>query len=409
MPNKKKSKSKQQPARQKAPKAKQRTKTKPQSSIGARVGSHVGDMIEQGARGLFRRITGIGDYKVARNTILSAGDPPVLNNGIRSNVIRHREFITDLTGSTAFAATTYAINPGNPTLFPWLAAIAQSYEQYVFHGIVFEFKSTSASALNNTNTALGTVIMATEYNVLGTPFTSKLSMENHEFTTSTRPSENMMHPIECDVTQTPTRVFYNRPNISLTNNDLRFVDMGNFCVATVGMQAASVIGEIWCTYEVELLKPALLPSVSFTNLSAMWSFLAVSTTTVFGTGTPTVNKYGSAILWESAMTFGTTTLTLNNIAVWPIGSKWTLIYSINGATATVVFTALTYANASNASIFDNGAANSSLLTSIGGGGNDAFGCMLSSFTVTSSPITITWNGGTYPASNSASLALIRWS
>ena len=40
------------------------------------------------------------------------------------------------------------------------------------------------------------------------------------------------------------------------NADARLYDLGTFSIATVGMQADSgVAGELWCTFEVELLKP----------------------------------------------------------------------------------------------------------------------------------------------------------
>jgi len=119
---------------------------------------------------------------------------------------------------------------------------------------VYEFKSTSADALNSTNTALGAVIMSTEYDLAKSPFTTKMQMENYEFTSSCKPSCSMLHPIECDPAQTPIPTQYVR-NSNSTVYDKRLTDLGLFQIATYGMQAAAVIGELWVTYEIELLKP----------------------------------------------------------------------------------------------------------------------------------------------------------
>lgn len=54
----------------------------------------------------------------------------------------------------------------------------------------------SADALNSVNTALGQVIMATDYNAANPPFGQKSEMENYEFGQSCKPSESQIHPIE---------------------------------------------------------------------------------------------------------------------------------------------------------------------------------------------------------------------
>jgi len=238
----------------------------PNQSMGAKIGSQVGDFLQKGATALFKSVTGFGDYKVKSNTLLSGASPAVFRGGDRSTVVRHREYVQDITGSTAFSSTSFAVNPGNPTLFPWLAAIAQSYEQYKIHGLIFEYKSTSTDSINSVITALGTVIMATDYNVLNPNFTTKIAMENFEFATSSKPSETMLHPLECDPSQTPTNEYFIAPAGS--GGDMRFVNMANFQLATVGMQAVGVIGELWCSFEIELIKPRLSSAVPFGSVFA---------------------------------------------------------------------------------------------------------------------------------------------
>jgi len=396
--------------RPRAPKTRTRSKPKPKETIGVgrSIGSHVGDLIEQGARSLFKTITGIGDYHVESNTLLSGASPPVLRNSGRTNIIRHREYIQDVVGSSSFSLSSFPINPGSLQTFPWLQAIAQNYEQYVFHGLIFEFKSTSADALNSTNTALGTVIMSTEYNANNYSFANKQEMENHEFSTSCKPSCDMLHPIECSTSQTPTRVFYTRPVENANVADLRFVDMGNFQLATVGMQAVATIGELWCTYEVELLKPALNPVITPNTSAAVWNFINMTTTAIFGSAIPTT-LYGAASAYNPFVSFGTVSATLTNIALFPIGSVWTFAYLMNGTAVQGTVVPWTFTGATQTSILDNGAGNPSTRTNISSGSVDEYVNLMGSFTITGTPVVLNSTSGDFPGSSSGSFCLFRLS
>lgn len=226
------------------------------------IGSKLGGWLGGKAGNFLSSLFGFGEYKVNRNSLMTKGgptapnDPPIVSNTTGGTRIQHREYIQDITGSTSFNILTFPVQPGIATTFPWLSSVAGAFEEYILHGILFEFKSTSADALNSTNTALGTVIMATEYNPLHGAFTSKRDMENYVYSTSSPPSVSALHPIECARDVTVLSELFVR-NVPMTGADLRFSDLGLFQIATVGMQAAAVIGELWVTYDIELLKPKL--------------------------------------------------------------------------------------------------------------------------------------------------------
>lgn len=181
----------------------------------------------------------------------------------RCTIIAHREFIKDIQGSVGFQNDQFNINASNPAVFPWLSQIARNFEQVVFQGIVFEYKTTCANAIGSTNTALGTVVMATQYDVMSDEFTNKQQMENYEFAQSTSPSASIMHAIECDPKLTHNQGLFYIPkaNDIKNDNDPRMSNIGRFNIATVGMQASAVIGELWVTYKVCLLKPKLTSQV----------------------------------------------------------------------------------------------------------------------------------------------------
>lgn len=142
--------------------------------------------------------------------------------------------------------------------FPWLSQIAMAFTEYKWRGIIFTFKTTSSDLVTSTNPSLGTVIMSTDYNAAEEPFEDKRTMENYEFTTSSKPSLSFVHAIECEKNQTAHPTLYTRDGPPPPNADIRLYDIGSFAIATQGMQATvetATIGELWCSYEIEFLKP----------------------------------------------------------------------------------------------------------------------------------------------------------
>lgn len=211
------------------------------------------------------KIFGSGDYvtstqQVANNTLVNSAQAPQFANSKHAMRIQHREFLGDIYSSATpgqFQIQDYPINPGMQQTFPWLSEVVGSnYQQYRINGMVFEFRSMSADALNSTNTALGSVVMATDYDSTDLRFNSKAQMENTEFGVSCKPSACMIHAIECARSQTSISEQYVRFAAPPANADIRLYDLGRFSIATVGMQAASVnLGELWVSYDITFLKP----------------------------------------------------------------------------------------------------------------------------------------------------------
>lgn len=230
-------------------------------AIGSMIGNEIpisgaGNALGNAASWLSRAF-GFGAYTVKSNTLMSQNIAQFSDNG--SITFAHREFVTDINSSTGFVNQNYLINPGNSTLFPWLSTIATNFEQYEMLGLIFEFKSTSATAVGSVNTGLGTLIMATDYDVLDANYASKRQMEISDFATSSAPCENQIHPVECDPRQNVLRQLFIQTGTTISQypDDARFSALGNFQIATSGMQAVSTIGELWVSYHVRLHKPQL--------------------------------------------------------------------------------------------------------------------------------------------------------
>lgn len=208
------------------------------------------------------KVTGQGDYTVQQNSFCSSPNMvPSFSNGGDDITITHTEYVTDVNSSLNFAYRSWDINPMDRSLFPWLSGIAMNYEMYKFDGLLFQFKSTSADALNSTNTALGTVIMTTQYDLSKAPFSNKMECENYEFCVSTKPSESALHPVECKPSSEPFKWRYvEDPAVvpgTQTGIDANLLNYGRFQLSTVGMQAISNIGELWVTYKVRFTKPRI--------------------------------------------------------------------------------------------------------------------------------------------------------
>ncbi len=363
------------------------------AALGGLLGGPAGATVGGLAGSLVSKVTGMGEYKIEENSLL-AGNVPQFRNGARSVRIAHRDFLGDVTGSTAFAIKSYPLNPGLNLTFPWLAGVAGQFQSYRIRGMIFEFKSTSAQALNNINSALGTVIMATQYNSLLASFSSKLEMENYEFATSCKPSESMLHPVECAQGEAPLECLYIRTGSVPNGQDERFFDFGDFQIATVGMQAASTIGELWVTYDIELYKPRLYPGGTipgqFTRINnGGWdanNTLGVLQTTPKGNLGITITATGAgwdSITWPSSISAG----------------KFSIIVSWKGSAATnIVVPTTTLTNLSLVSDWRNSTATN--LNGPAGGTNNTnsmtmvFEVTVSGYSATGSKVQFT--AGTFP-------------
>lgn len=340
--------------------------SQPPPSIGQQIGSKVGGWIGDGLQQLVKHFTGLGAYSVKENIFLTGRLPEMRNKSDVGNVIRFQEFLGDvITSGTAgaFATNTYLINAANRRTFPWLSQVAQNYEQFCVEGIIFEFRSTSASALNSTNTALGSVIMATQYDVADEDFASKSEMLNYEYSNSCKPSDCMVHMIECAPKQTTVEELYCNWDLNdPSGTDPRLYNLGRFTIATVGFQGTSVnIGELHVTYQIRLLKPKLFASLGSSSLYKVYSTGNVSVNTYSNTnplGLVTLLGFNNTAPIETLELYDNTGIRIervasNNKIVFPPSNArlfWRIEIIWQGAAATPVLPALTYTEMTQTSI-----------------------------------------------------------
>jgi hypothetical protein len=222
-----------------------------------------------------------------RNSLWKTGaQVPAVHSNNETVTFRHREYLGDILGSTAFTTQSFSVNPGLEATFPYLSAIASNFQEFKFRGLIFEFKSTSATALNSTNTALGTVALIAQYRADAIAPTNKVQLLNEMWAVDCKPSEDLILPVECAPKENPLSVQYVRSGNVPSGQDPKFYDLAKVTIATVGMQAAATIGELWVSYDVELYKPVLSIGggldILANNFHA-WSNTSVANATPFGT------------------------------------------------------------------------------------------------------------------------------
>jgi hypothetical protein len=351
---------------------------------GAAVGSSLGARLS--------KAVGFGDYVINSNTLLGSDNVPEVRNTNAGMIVRHREFIGDIAPSIDFQSQTFSINPGISSSFPWLAQIATAFEEYKLRGMIYEFKTMSSDSILSAgaSTALGSVIMATQYNAINPPFIDKKSMENYQFASSTKPSESLMHPIECAHEMTAVDHHYVRstPSLLSTGGDKRLYDIGNFQIATVGMQnTTGTIGELWVTYEIEFLKPKYFNYAledhyflnGITNAAPFGTTSGVLTASLLQTNAigGVLNGTGNAYSWPKTISSG----------------KFMIVHVVSGTAAALVAPTITYQNC----VPINSIAQNTIPSANNTGTSDDVWVYTLTVRITGSDAGITFTGATLPS------------
>jgi len=280
------------------------------------LGGPLGGALGSGLGGLIGKVTGWGDYKVKYNSITKAS--PVVEFGINCIRVRHKEYLGDISSTTNFTTTSYALNPGLSTVFPWLANVAANYQEYVWNGLLVSFVSTSADALNSTNTALGKIGLSTNYDPAAAPFSSFTSILQTEFANYGKPSEHLMHAIECAPKLRPTNVSYVRTGAVPTGADIHMYDLGFTQLSTQGSQAVANVGGLWVTYDVTLCKPVIALPTSTADNFTQTSVVAAQNPIFTGlnlSGRPIGGQFvGNVYTFPAGLNNGTYRVTVVNTA-----------------------------------------------------------------------------------------------
>lgn len=201
----------------------------------------------------------------------------------------HREFVCDVAGSVGFASTIFPINPASTATFKWLSGVAESWNNYLFSNLKFEYIGRCSSSIG------GSVMMAVDFDSSDPRPTNKADLLNYKnavssnaWTTST---------LFCDPKDLHKQVTY----FMGTDDSSRQSYVGNMVLATGGQAGTGVIGELWVSYSVSLQTPKSGGSAPVTTInldldlsSGDPGFTALSV--IGGSGECIVSKYAPSYL-----------------------------------------------------------------------------------------------------------------
>nr|WRQ65035.1 structural protein [Tolivirales sp.] len=246
---------------------------------GSTLGAIIGQPTAGGAMGTslgaaLSKWLGSGDYQVSSNSLVNSlkasGSIPMMHQNGQSIIVRHKEFLGQINGTSEFSVKSYNINPGLSGTFPWLHNIAANYQEYRVRGMIFHYIPTSGNV--STTGQLGSVMMQTSYRATDTPPLDKIELLNEYWATECKPSEPFCHPIECDPKENPFNIQYIRSGSLPANENALMYDLGVTHVATSGCPGTNAIGDLWVTYEIELKKPIIRSSVASNTAWTIASF-----------------------------------------------------------------------------------------------------------------------------------------
>lgn len=188
---------------------------------------------------------------------ITQGNVSVMSRPVTRNlpngdiIIRHREFIFDITSSADFSVARFAaINPGSPNMFPWLSGIANNYESYIFNSLIFRYENSC-----NTVTA-GTVILAIDYDPDDVAPTSKQQVLAYRGSVRSSAWSHSEHrSLREDLSK--RKSYFVRRGALPANAERDTYDVGTLAVCTQGTDGALPIGELYVEYEVKLMTPQL--------------------------------------------------------------------------------------------------------------------------------------------------------
>jgi hypothetical protein len=263
------------------------------ADTGAWLGKRGGQLLENTSigRGIntAAQLLGRGAYTLRKNDIMTASTG-VPTFATRKDYVEmdFREFFCNVngSGSTAWAIQqSFNINAGLASSLPLLSQTGMNFEEVEWMSLVVIYEAVSGSI--TTTQALGSVSLATQYDLQDPAFSTEQEMLDYEYATVTKPDCDCIHPIECDPRQNASARFFTRTgllNNTTTTVDARYnaYDLGRFSVALSGCSApvSATLGKLYWVGKVRFYKPKLYQWLGSSILHD--SFLGMSATTSGG-------------------------------------------------------------------------------------------------------------------------------
>lgn len=195
-----------------------------------------------------KSVTKTKNIPAAKAQTLKRGPPNLVSQRDGRIEVTNHEYLADITCTSSFTSSKYAINPGLASTFPWLSNIANNYEFYQFKELTVEFRpfvGTSSS---------GSVMMAFDFDAEdAAPLNKQRFMS---YLTSVQGA--VYNPMNLRAESRDLSKFgvqkFTRPSAVPANTDVKTYDVANLYIATDGGNGTSS-GSLYLRYRVVLMTP----------------------------------------------------------------------------------------------------------------------------------------------------------
>lgn len=231
----------------------------------------------------------------AYGSVVKTGRPRMAHYGLSGDmIVRHCEYLQDVTNASSFTATQFPIQPGHSKTFPWLSSIANRFESYRFRYLKFKYRTSCSS------TQTGTVMLIPDYDAVDAAPASKVQGLSYRNCQRGQAWEDFEQVSASEDLHKLSSHFI-RQGSAPAGTDLKTYDVGNLFLCVQGSDT-NVLGEIWVDYEVELITPVIESTVVSGRIASGGT---VSKTSAFGTapsliGTLDVSVSGSTVTFNQA-------------------------------------------------------------------------------------------------------------
>jgi hypothetical protein len=179
---------------------------------------------------------------------------PRITRAKDSVVINHREMFDGVSANIAFSCTAYAINPGNQSLFPWLATQATGWERYRFRRLRVQYVPRCAT------TSSGTVVLAFDYDAADDPPANEARACSYYGALSGAVWQDLDMPGSISALAGGVTSKYVNAGALPTGLDIKTYNAGNLFICTTdSVSDAFACGKLWVDYEVEFQTPHTIP------------------------------------------------------------------------------------------------------------------------------------------------------
>jgi hypothetical protein len=198
-----------------------------------------------------------------------------------------REYIGEVSGSNsaALVTSTYSIQPGNATTFPWLNQIAQRYEKYRFTQLDFVYLPEVSQYATEGQT--GKVLLAVDFDASDAPPSTKQQMENTDVVETRIGWQEMRLRVPVQRMNEGMSWRYVRPGVLPGGSDIKTYDCGNLTVGSYNNGGTGVLGEVWVEYGLEFSTAVTESTTTAPANNSVAQFLDASANTVGTTGVTT--------------------------------------------------------------------------------------------------------------------------